>query len=150
VTVRPSLLRAALVALALAGPAAVLTGCAGAAPDSAGSTSSTTAGGAGSSGTPGTGPSAAASAAEGRRIEVQVTGGRVTGDTGRVPVAAGEHVTLVITSDVADEVHLHGYDLETRLSPGQPAELSFDATVPGVFEVELHDAGTQLLSLQVG
>ena len=74
----------------------------------------------------------------------------MSGDTGRVPVAAGEHVTLVLTSDVADEVHVHGYDLEAELSPGQPTEIAFDATIPGVFEVELHEAGTQLLSLQVG
>jgi uncharacterized cupredoxin-like copper-binding protein len=80
---------------------------------------------------------------------VQVSGGQISGDTGRVPVTAGEHVTLVITSDAADQVHVHGYDLETELSPGQPAELTFDATIPGVFEVELHEAGTVLLSLQV-
>jgi heme/copper-type cytochrome/quinol oxidase subunit 2 len=85
-----------------------------------------------------------------QRIEVEVAGGEVTGDTGRVPVVAGEPVTLVVTSDVADEVHVHGYDLEAELSPGQPTEIAFDATIPGVFEVELHEAGTQLLSLQVG
>ena len=79
-----------------------------------------------------------------------MTGGQAGGDTGRVPVAAGEHVTLVITSDVADEVHVHGYDLEAELTPGQPTEIAFDATIPGVFEVELHEAGTLLLSLQVG
>jgi hypothetical protein len=28
-------------------------------------------------------------------------------------------------------------------------DVSFAATIPGVFEVELHDAGTVLLSLQV-
>jgi hypothetical protein len=81
---------------------------------------------------------------------VTVTGGQVTGDTGRVPVAVGEQVTLVVTSDVADELHLHGYDLRTALTAGTPAELSFQAIVPGVFEVELHDAGTVLLTLQVG
>ena len=80
---------------------------------------------------------------------MQVSGGRVHGDTGRVPVAAGSHVTLVVTSDVADEVHVHGYDVEQELSPGQPAEIVLDATIPGVFEVELHEAGTTPLSLQV-
>jgi heme/copper-type cytochrome/quinol oxidase subunit 2 len=81
---------------------------------------------------------------------VTIAGGQVSGDTGRVPVAAGERVTLVVTSDVAEELHVHGYDLTTAVSPGTPAELSFEATVPGVFEVELHDAGTVLLTLQVG
>ena len=86
----------------------------------------------------------------GQQLAVQVAGGKVTGDTGRVPVPVGDHVTLTITSDVADEVHVHGYDLTTALTPGTPAELTFDATIPGVFEVELHEAGTVLLSLQVG
>jgi hypothetical protein len=86
----------------------------------------------------------------GQQLAVQVAGGKVTGDTGRVPVPVGEHVTLTITSDVADAVHVHGYDLTTALTPGTPAELTFDATIPGVFEVELHEAGTVLLSLQVG
>jgi hypothetical protein len=85
-----------------------------------------------------------------RELAVVVAGGQVSGDTGRVPVATGTHVTLVVTSDVADQAHLHGYDLEAELAPGEPAELTFDATIPGVFEVELHEAGTVLLSLQVG
>ena len=86
----------------------------------------------------------------GQQLAVQVAGGKVTGDTGRVPVPVGDHVTLTITSDVADEVHVHGYDLTTALTPGTPAKLTFDATIPGVLEVELHEAGTVLLSLQVG
>jgi hypothetical protein len=94
--------------------------------------------------------SAAPATAAGQRIEVQVAGGQVSGDAGRVPVPAGEQVTLVITSDVADEVHVHGYDLTTELPAGSPTELAFAATIPGVFEVELHDAGTVLLTLQVG
>jgi hypothetical protein len=78
-----------------------------------------------------------------------VTGGQVSGDGGRVPVAVGEQVTLAITSDTADEVHVHGYDLTADLVPGTPAEITFPATIPGVFEVELHEAGTVLLTLQV-
>jgi hypothetical protein len=134
---------AALTGLALA---CVLTGCAGtdAAATPAGSSSSS------SVSTSRAASPAPTTAAQGRRIEVAVTGGQVTGDTGRVVVAADEQVTLVITSAVADEVHVHGYDLTTELTPGEPAELSFAATVPGVFEVELHEAGTVLLSLQVG
>ena len=33
---------------------------------------------------------------------------------------------------------------------GAPSTVGFDATIPGVFEVELHEARTQPLSLQVG
>ena len=85
----------------------------------------------------------------GQRIEVEVAGGQVTGDTGRVPVAVGASVMLVITTDVADEVHVHGYDLTAELEPGTETAVTFDATIPGVFEVELHESGTALLSLQV-
>lgn len=86
----------------------------------------------------------------GTALEVQVAGGQVTGDTGRVPVPLGDPVTVTITSDAPDEAHLHGYDVLVDLVPGQPADLTFDATIPGVFELELHDAGTVLLTLQVG
>jgi hypothetical protein len=136
---------AALVGLALA---TALTGCAGT--DSTASPASSSSSAASSSSTGSTSAtSASATAPEGQRIEVTVTGGRASGDTGRVPVAVGEQVTLAITSDVTDEVHVHGYDLTADLTPGEPAELSFAATIPGVFEVELHDAGTVLLSLQI-
>lgn len=130
--------RAALAGLTVA---AALTACAGTAAPEASTPSSSTAS---------TRETSAAASPAGQRIEVQVTGGQVSGDTGRVPVGSGEQVTLVVTSDLADEVHVHGYDLEAALSPGAPAELTFDATLPGVFEVELHEAGTLLLTLQVG
>jgi hypothetical protein len=135
----PSRLPAALVGLALA---AGLSACAGTPAPAAGDSSSAT--------STSSAPASASESSAGQRIEVQVAGGQASGDTGRVPVASGEHVTLVITSDVADEVHVHGYDLEAELTPGQPTEIAFDATIPGVFEVELHEAGTLLLSLQVG
>jgi hypothetical protein len=134
VTNRPARLPAVLLGLL------VLTGCAGRPADSASGTAPS-----GSSGTSGS----AAPSSAGQRIEVTVAHGRVSGDTGRVPVALGTPVTLVITSDAADQVHVHGYDLEQELTPDTPATLQFDATVPGVFEVELHETGTVLLRLQV-
>jgi hypothetical protein len=138
---RPARLPAALLGFSCA---LVVSGCAGT--DAAERPAATSA--ASSSSSAPTSPTTAP-APESQRIEVTVAGGAVTGDTGRVPVAAGTSVTLVVTSDVADEVHVHGYDLTADLDPGQAAELPFDATIPGVFEVELHEAGTVLLSLQV-
>jgi hypothetical protein len=91
-----------------------------------------------------------AASTEAQQIDVEYVGGQVRGDTGRVTVHEGAPVTITITSDVADEAHLHGYDVETELEPGKPAELRFDATIPGVFELELHEADTVLLTLQVG
>ncbi len=104
-------------------------------------------------GAPAASPSASGAPATedaGQRIEVTVTAGRASGDTGRVPVPLEETVTLTVTGDTADEVHLHGYDLTAPLAAGQPATLRFVADVPGVFEAELHGSGTVLLTLQVG
>jgi plastocyanin len=140
VPVAPTRRRRALAGLAVAA-VCLLPGCAGRAPVPTSESSGS------SSAAPPT--DAASRTAQGQRIEVQVAGDQVTGDTGRVTVAAGTQVTLVITSDVADEAHLHGYDIEKELTPGEPAEMTFDATIPGVFEVELHEAGTVLLTLQV-
>jgi hypothetical protein len=138
VTFRRAQFRAALVGLPLA-LALPLAGCAG---TPAGSASPGSASGSGSS-------SASAASGSQQRIEVTFAHGRATGDTGRVQVAKGTSVALVVTSDVADQVHLHGYDIEKELSPGKPVTLQFDATITGVFEVELHKAGTVLLRLQV-
>lgn len=61
----------------------------------------------------------------------------------------GETVTLRVRSDVADHVHLHGYDVFQDVDAGETAELTFEADIPGVFEVELEDAGIQLVELEV-
>jgi hypothetical protein len=140
VTLRRARLRAALIGLPLV-LALPLAGCAGKPADS---TSPTVTSGFASSSAAST-----SSAHAEQRIEVTFAHGEASGDTGRVPVALGTPVTLVVTSDVADKVHVHGYDIEKELTPGTPVTLQFDATVAGVFEVELHEADTVLLRLQV-
>lgn len=92
--------------------------------------------------------SAPAVAGEGAVVEVTVSSGQVEGG-GRVPVALGDTVTIRVTSDVADRVHLHGYDVLADVGAGETAELTFTADIPGVFEVELEDAGIPLLELEV-
>ncbi len=86
--------------------------------------------------------------ADGTVIEVGVIGGDVTGG-GRHRVDVGQTVTIRVTSDVADHVHLHGYDVLADVGAGETAELTFDATIPGVFEVELEDARIPLLDLEI-
>jgi hypothetical protein len=66
-----------------------------------------------------------------------------------VPVKKGSTVTLQVTSDVADEVHLHGYDKHVDVEKGGTARLTFTANLTGVFEVELESRGLRLAQLQV-
>ena len=56
---------------------------------------------------------------------------------------------LQVVADTADEVHLHGYDKKVDLVKGKPANLTFKADVPGIFEVELEERGLKLLDLVV-
>jgi hypothetical protein len=76
-------------------------------------------------------------------------GGEVIGGTQRVPVPLGATVTLVVTGDAADEVHVHGYDLYLDPTPGSAAMITFPADIPGVFEVETHGSGLVLAQLEV-
>ena len=78
-----------------------------------------------------------------------VAGDTVTPSPGRTKVAKGSTVQLVVTSDVADEVHLHGYDKMVDVAEGGTVTLTFKATIPGVFEVELEDSKTLITRVQV-
>jgi uncharacterized cupredoxin-like copper-binding protein len=67
----------------------------------------------------------------------------------RGKVKVGREVQVVVSSDVADEVHLHGYDLSAEVAPGEQAEIEFDATIPGQFEIELENRGQLIGVLEV-
>ena len=82
-------------------------------------------------------------------IQVAVKDGKVTPATHREPVAQGDTVKLVVTTDTADEVHVHGVDIEKETLPGEPATITFVAKDPGIYEVETHESGLQLLQLEV-
>ena len=82
-------------------------------------------------------------------FEISFVNNQLTGDTGKLKVGLGETVSIRVTSSRPDQVHLHGYDVSAPVAPGQPALLSFTATIPGAYELELEDLGRQLASLQV-
>ena len=74
--------------------------------------------------------------------------GRIEGER-RYEVAFGDTVEVRVRSDVAEEVHLHGYDLYLQLEPGTEVTLVFEANLPGVWEAELHPSHRELFQLQV-
>jgi heme/copper-type cytochrome/quinol oxidase subunit 2 len=86
--------------------------------------------------------------AEDGRVEVEVEGRRLP-DPATIEVTQGQRVSLRVEADVSDEVHVHGYDLLADLSPGQRATITFRADIPGVFEIELEQAGQPLAQLEV-
>lgn len=81
-------------------------------------------------------------------IDLTITDGSVEGGVRREPVRIGETVTLRVDGNTSDEVHIHGYDLHIHLDEGQ-GRLTFEALIPGVFEVELERTHTLVLQLEV-
>ena len=82
-------------------------------------------------------------------VRVRVRDGAPVGGIVRETVDQGDRVVLVVTADVTDEVHVHGYNLMRDVAPGKPARIAFRATLPGVAEVELEDRGLQIAELTV-
>lgn len=82
-------------------------------------------------------------------VRVRVVGGVPQGGIVRTTVKQGDQVVLMVTSDVADEVHLHGYDISRDVRAGGTVRVRFRAKVPGRFEVELEQRGVQIADLTV-
>ena len=81
-------------------------------------------------------------------LSVTVRGGSVEGASRqRAPV--NQPVTIRVTSDVADEVHVHGYEKKVDVAAGRTAEVTFVANIPGVFEVEFERSRKLLFTLEV-
>ena len=74
-----------------------------------------------------------------------VTRGEVT----NLRFEQGETVRFRVRSDVADHVHVHGYDLMKDVEPGKTVTFSFPAEITGIFEIELEDRGQEIAQLRV-
>jgi hypothetical protein len=85
-----------------------------------------------------------------RVIEVRLVGGDVEGGPRLETVAVGDTVTIRAVSDVAEELHVHTYDLTADLRPATPGEVTFDASIPGRHEVEFERSGQLAITLKVG
>jgi hypothetical protein len=81
------------------------------------------------------------------RVQIVVREGQPVGGVRRVTVSEGRRVVLLVTSDVADHVHLHGYDIMRDVAPGQPARIAFRATIVGTVEAELEDRRVRLATI---
>jgi hypothetical protein len=84
-----------------------------------------------------------------QRVEVRFAGGAVVGGAPSPRVPLGSTVELAVTGDLADEIHLHGYNKTAQVAAGKTATLTFVADTPGTFEVELENRGAKLVEIQV-
>ena len=82
-----------------------------------------------------------------QQIRIVVRGGKPVGGVKDVTVRKNARAVIVITSDVADELHLHGYNLKRELTPGRTARLPFRATINGTVEAELEERRLPLVRI---
>ena len=82
-----------------------------------------------------------------RIYDVAIQSGTMNPD--EISVQEGDFVTLRLSSESPVEIHLHGYDLEGDVLPGEEIDLSFEADATGRFEIEDHETETQLGTLLV-
>jgi ABC-type glycerol-3-phosphate transport system substrate-binding protein len=82
-------------------------------------------------------------------IRVVVKGGKPVGGIQRATVEKGQKVAIVVHSDVADEVHVHGYDLKKDVAAGTTVRIVFPAAIVGEFEAELEGRGLPIVDFTV-
>lgn len=80
---------------------------------------------------------------------ISVKGGQPVGGVEEIKVQRGDEIRIRVTADAPEEVHLHGYDVEKPVGPGEPAVFDIDANLEGIFEIELHGSAVEIGSLQV-
>jgi hypothetical protein len=71
-------------------------------------------------------------------FDFKIENGRVGERLRRVRVGQGDAVRLRWSTDRPIILHLHGYDIETKVMPGAVAEMAFIARATGRFPVEEH------------
>ena len=82
-------------------------------------------------------------------ITVNVVKGVPKGGIQRPTVHKGDKVVLVVRTDSGEAVHLHGYNIEKDVVPGQAVRMPFTANIAGRFEVELHPTDALLAVVEV-
>jgi hypothetical protein len=82
-------------------------------------------------------------------VRVRVVGGAPQGGIVRESTDQGDRVVVIVTSDVSDHVHVHGYDRFADVGPGSTARIAFRARIPGRFVIELEDRHAQIAELTV-
>lgn len=80
---------------------------------------------------------------------IKVVDGQPDGGVADLEFSKGDEIRFDVESDTADEVHVHGYDIEEELPANGTAKFAFPADLEGVFEVELHSSETQIAELTV-
>lgn len=84
-----------------------------------------------------------------RNLAVTVAGGKPVGGIKHLEANKGDTINLTVRSNVADEIHIHGYDLHKNVPAGGVVHFAFKATIDGNFVIELESRSEQIAALTV-
>jgi hypothetical protein len=76
-----------------------------------------------------------------RVFDLRLDQGQLALPSRRLRVTQGDSVRLRWSTDARVVLHLHGYDIERTVTPGQVTEFRFKAHAAGRFPVNLHRPG---------
>ncbi|MFC0626619.1 cupredoxin domain-containing protein [Kribbella deserti] len=82
-------------------------------------------------------------------IDVVIANGKVSPSGVSVKAKVGQTVRVTGTSDVEEELHIHGYEKALELKPGKPQAVTFKAETKGTFEIETHETAKLVAKLVV-
>jgi hypothetical protein len=71
-------------------------------------------------------------------FDLRIERGKVAPNMRLMRVREGDAVRLRWTSDRPIVLHLHGYDVESKVEPGKVTEMTFTARAAGRFPIEEH------------
>jgi hypothetical protein len=84
------------------------------------------------------------------RMNVSIVGGTVEPTNQRLDASVRQSISMSITSDVADELHVHSVPEHTfEIEPGDEQVFTFTVDVPGQVDVELHHSDRTVATLVV-
>jgi len=72
---------------------------------------------------------------------IRLQGGKPVGGVQDLQIGSGGRLRLRVTSDIAGQVHVHGYDYLRPITAGGNVVFDFPAKLQGAFEIELHHGG---------
>ena len=80
---------------------------------------------------------------------ITVKAGKPVGGELELELQKGDVLAFTVKSDEAHEIHLHGYDIEKGVEAGGQVKFNLEATIEGVFEVEIEDLKVPIAEVKV-
>jgi hypothetical protein len=80
---------------------------------------------------------------------IVLRGGKPVGGVKALEYERGERVRFTVRSDVADEVHVHGFEIQKDVPAKGSVRFGLPADIEGVFEVELHHSQIKIAELRI-